>query len=135
MLNFLVMWKLNVPNALEQHFQCVLFFKVKEPETEKHGPKRKRRRERVQETKQISRLQVSYFLWKVRILISLLMCLLMVIVRSFWTESSHHSEVASSSCHSCGGCDCSTVLWLQGSPVALRSDEWSRWSKTKKKVP
>ncbi|EXB88390.1 NF-X1-type zinc finger protein NFXL2 [Morus notabilis] len=30
---------------------------VKEPETEKHGPKRKRRRERVQETKQISRLQ------------------------------------------------------------------------------
>ncbi|GMN41295.1 hypothetical protein TIFTF001_010526 [Ficus carica] len=31
--------------------------KVKEPETEKHGPKRKRRRERVPETRQISRLQ------------------------------------------------------------------------------
>lgn len=33
----------------------------KEPETEKNVPKRKRRRQQVQEGKQISRLQVCYF--------------------------------------------------------------------------
>lgn len=37
----------------------VLFLKVREPETEKLVPKRKRRKERVQEAKQTSSLQVS----------------------------------------------------------------------------
>lgn len=37
----------------------MIFLKVSEPETEKLVPKRKRRKERVQEAKQISSLQVS----------------------------------------------------------------------------
>lgn len=38
---------------------AMIFLKVREPETEKLVPKRKRRKERVQEAKQISSLQVS----------------------------------------------------------------------------
>lgn len=99
--------------------------KVKEPDTDKPAPKRKKRRERVQEATQISTLQVCIFLKKKSLntlkfelpLYSLANCLFIS------TENCRQHEAISAGRHPSGGFSCGIILWLQGSPLAIRLDE------------
>ncbi|KAJ6325098.1 hypothetical protein OIU76_012226 [Salix suchowensis] len=79
----------------ELHLRKSKDLEEKVPATEIHIPKRRKRRERLQETK-----------------------------KSLATaENCCHHEVASCNCHPCGGSDGSCIFRLQRSHVALRLDE------------
>lgn len=114
---------------LNSNFNSLEFSQEKEPDAKSNATKRRRRRDRVQEDRKTSKLQVfvSITMYCISIAIShfLLFCCLRIVMTVLLTEPYICNLETASIYHHYSSSDNISLLWLQRLGVVIRSDERS----------